>query len=226
MSNPLMAKGFPLFLSADVAKAYAEIGKTQDVGLFNTLTNKYVANRRWENSTPILLGIGFQTYDNDKLIYNTSLKYIPIRKMSAKGDVWQLTSPLFNNLTYNFWIQSDILLIENIATWKKYAIQPGFIVGLGRSQNSTTHYIETSKNNQAAPMLTPFKNASTAQLAYEFGAVLDYPVKNITYEFAYRFIGAGVGRLGTSLSQNTMQRLSTGTIYYHTVSLGARLYYV
>ncbi|MCH9689295.1 MAG: hypothetical protein K0U24_03940 [Gammaproteobacteria bacterium] len=90
----------------------------------------------------------------------------------------------------------------------------------------TTYYQAAPLYNHATSALQTFTDKKTGQFAYEVGAGLDYFIlKPAVIELAYRLIGAGKGYLGYSPLQNTTDRLSTGNIYYHTISLGIRLYY-
>ena len=81
---------------------------------------------------------------------------------------------------------------------------------------------ETPLNNHSAPSLDHFINHSLIQFAYELGAVLDYPMKDVVFEVAYRYIDTGHGELGLSPLQNTTQHLTTGSLQYHLISLGVR----
>ena len=77
-------------------------------------------------------------------------------------------------------------------------------------------------NNHSFSSLDHFRNNSLIQFAYELGAVLDYPVKDVVFEIAYRYLNTGHGELGLSSLQNTTQHLTTGSLYYHAISLGVR----
>ncbi len=220
------AHTIPLFMSVDASTFFTKPGITQNINLFNNLGNTYVAAKHWDNKTTLLFGVGATTYQKNNIIFNTGLRYLATSDILLNGNVWQLNQAQFNNLSYNYRVKSDLLLVENAISYAQYVIQPSFILGLGYAKNTASAYQTSPIYNHAATANQAFTDKSTSQLAYEIGAGLDYYLlKPAVIELAYRFIGAGKGYLGYSPLQNTSNRFSTGNIYYQTISLGIRLYY-
>ena len=200
-------------------------GQTQNLKLFNTSGNTYVAVKNWENITTLMYGVGVTTYQKQDMRLNTSVRFVTLKTTPLDGYVWQLYSPRFQNLSYTYQLKSNVVLLENSFSWSRFSFEPGLILGLGRAENKASHYQAIPLHERAAAPLQGFADAKTAQLAYEVGALLDYNWRNTTLNVAYRWIGTGVARLGHSPHQTTQDRLSSGQIYYQTVSIGARLYY-
>ena len=169
-----------------------------------------------------MLGVGFKILQYNQIDINTGVRYIPQVTLPSKGDVLQLHSPLFRNLSYAYDLTSNFWLADNTITWTKHRLQPGFIIGVGGATNTLTNYQEASLNNHSAPSLDHFKNSRNTQFAYELGAVLDYTLDEITFECAYRYLNAGHAQLGLSPLQNTTAHLTSGLIQYNAVSLGVR----
>jgi hypothetical protein len=215
----------PIFASIDAALLFSSLGLTQDVNLVGSVGNRYVATNNNKTAATAIFGLGARTYENDWLVFNTSVRYIPFPQTELNGNVWQLKSPRFNNLAYTYKLQSDVFFAENIASWARHVFQPGLILGLGRASNKAGGYQATMLNNRAASALELFGNAKRVQLAYEVGAALDYSHKEVVVELAYRFIDLGQGKLQASSLQSTQDIFSTGPIRYQVLSLGARVYY-
>lgn len=218
-------KPLPVFASIDVAVLFSKLGTTQDVNLLGSMGDTYVATKDRKSTATAIFGLGVRTYNTNPFTFNTSVRYIPIPKTELQGNVWQLKSSRFNNLAYTYKLQSDVFFAENIASWTRYAIQPGLILGLGGARHKVGYYHVTPLNNRASNALGAFGNATRTQLAYEVGAALDYPCKHTVLELAYRFMDLGQGHLGYSPQQNTQDRLSTGPIRYQSLSFGGRIYY-
>ena len=221
-----IATTVPLFVSVDATTFFTRPGQTQQVKLMNDLGNTYVPLRHWDNKTTVMFGAGATTYDKNNILFNTGIRYFSTSDLLLNGNIWQLNMPGFNNLSYDYRLKSDLILAENAISCARFILQPSFILGLGYASNATSQYQAKPLYSHAAPAPQVFTNKRTSQLAYEVGAGLDYLIlKPAVIELAYRFIGAGKGYLGYSPIQNTTDRLSTGNIYYHTISLGVRLYY-
>lgn len=212
------------FVSLDGAWLLSQPGKTQEINLFDDLGNTYRAYPYTANNNTLIVGAGFRIYKNEWLQSNLSLRYLPMTGMTIKGEVWQLNSREFNNLVYEYTLQSHIILVENIMTWSQHHVQPGIIFGLGNTTNITSDFNETAIYDHTVAT-EYFPGARNNQFTYEVGAALDYALSNMTLECAYRYINAGAGHLGLSSIQNTTDLLSTGQLHYHSLSLGVRIYY-
>lgn len=224
--QPVTATTVPLFVSVDATTLFARLGITEQVNFMGNLANTYVPEKKWDNKTTVMFGVGATTYEKNKLLLNTGARYFSTTSFLFNGNVWQLSNPNFNNLSYRYRVKSDVILIENAISYTQHLIQPSFIVGLGYANNTASHYQVTPLYTHETPALQTFSSKSTSQFAYEVGVGLDYLLlKPAVLELAYRFVGAGKGYLGYSSIQNTTGRLSTGNINYQTISLGIRLYY-
>lgn len=214
-----------VFVSIDPALLFTNPGITQEINLYNGIGNTYIDQTKGIQSSTVSLGIGIRSYQSEQLQVNTSWRYVPVPSLPLQGQIWQLKSPLFNDLAYSFKVKSNLLLVDNIISWTRHRLQPGVILGLGMSTNTTGGYHEIPLTDSAAPSLQVVNGARTAQIAYELGAVLDYSMDRAVIELAYRYVNAGTGYLQPSQLQNTMDRLSTGQLNYRLVSIGIRAYY-
>jgi hypothetical protein len=142
----------PLFLSVDASTFFTRPGITQAVNLFNNIGNTYVAAKHWDNKTTLLFGVGATTYQKNHLIFNTGLRYLSTSDILLNGNIWQLNQTQFNNLSYNYRVKSDLLLVENAISWAKHIVQPSFILGFGYAENTASAY-------QGAPL---YSHAATA----------------------------------------------------------------
>lgn len=212
------------FISMDALESWANTSHNQQVTLSGTLGNTYLGHSYRQNASSGMFGIGLRTYQNHNINVNTSLRFITPINTTSSGDILQLNSPKFHNLSYNYDTSSTIFLTDNLLTWTQHRLQPGFILGLGGASNATSHYKEHPLNNHSSTGLDHFSENTKTQLAYELGAVLDYAFNNnIIFECAYRYINAGHGQMGLSTTQTTSEHLLTAPLQYHTISIGVRL---
>lgn len=209
-------------INADAVMLFANPTHTQNINLLNTLGDTYIGVQKWQHNESVMLGLGLRSYQSRVIHVNTSIQYLPNINTTAQGDILQLHSPRFHNLTYTYDISSRFLFIDNAVIWTVHRLQPGFIIGIGGASNTAQNYNETALNNHTIAALSHFSNNTQTQFAYELGAVLDYPLKNIIIQCAYRYMNAGQGQLGLSPLQNTAEHLSTGVLHYHAISLGVR----
>ncbi|MDF1678797.1 MAG: hypothetical protein P1U32_08910 [Legionellaceae bacterium] len=222
----VLATTVPLFVSVDATTLFTQIGRTEQVNLLNGFGNTYVPLKHWDNKTTVMFGVGATTYNKNHIQFNTGARYFSTTHMRVGGTVSSLNMPAFNNLAYNYRVKSDLVWAENAVSYTRAIVQPNIIVGLGYASNRASQYQVPPLYSQAAASVQTFTDNTTSQLMYEVGAGIDWLVlKPAVIELAYRFIGAGKAYLGYSPTQTTTDRLSTGDIYYQTISLGIRLYY-
>ncbi len=223
----LCASGGPtLFLSIDPMLLFVNPGLTQDVHLNHQLGNTYIDQTGPTKKTFFSISAGLRPYHSEQLQINTGLRYIPVSSVALQGQIWQLKSPLFDDMAYHFQVKSHIFLVDNIISWTRYRLQPGVVFGLGVSANKADRFQEVPLTETAAFSLQTTKGATTTQVAYELGTVLDYSINHKSLiELAYRYIRAGTGHLQPFSLQNTTEHLSTGTLKYSVFSIGFRAYY-
>ena len=215
-----------VYLKIDPALLFTQPGLTQQLSLYNGFGNTYVNSHKWTNEGTAFFGFGVRSFSNNAWQLNTSFSYLPVRNFPDNGQIWQLNSPLFNDLAYSYQIKSDVFLIENLLTATRSRLQPGILVGLGYSANRTSGFQQLPLSNTSAPSSLIFSGTKTNQFSFEFGAVLDYACyRKLTLELAYRYLNVGKGYFESSALQDTTDTLSTGTLAYHIVSLGIRAYY-
>lgn len=215
-----------VFVSIDTARLFTHPGITQDINFNNDIGNTYVNKTNQLHNNTISLGVGLRPYKNEQLQISTGLRFVPVSPLLLQGQIWQLKSPLFDDLGYSFQVKSNVLLVENIISWTRHYLQPGVILGLGMSTNTTGGFSEIPLTDSAATSLQTVNGARSTQLAYELGAALDYTIDSgAVIALAYRYINAGSGHFQPFSLQNSADRLLTGTLKYHLVSIGIRAYY-
>lgn len=214
-----------LYLSIDPAIVVTRPGLTQHINLYNNIGNTYVDRHQWQDEATLILGIGGRVFQSEHLEINTGFRFIPIDDLPLEGQIWQLDSPLFNNLDYSYQVKSNLFFFDNIISWTHYHFQPGVILGFGISTNTTSSFQEIPTSDTTIPSLQSANGKKTTQFAYELGAVLDYSMQEVVFELAYRYMNAGRGYLQPFSLQNTQEQLSTGMLHYHVISIGIRAYY-
>ncbi len=215
-----------VYLRVDPALLFTQPGLTQELSLYNGIGNTYVTSHEWTNEGTAFFGFGVRSFSSDAWQLNTSFSYLPVSNFPDNGQIWQLNSPLFNDLDYSYQVKSDVFLIENLLTLTQSRFQPGILLGLGYAVNKTSGFQQLPLSNTAVPSSLVFNGSQTNQFSFEFGAVLDYACyRKLTIELAYRYLNVGKGYFESSTLQDTNDALSTGTLVHHIVSLGIRAYY-
>lgn len=214
-----------IFFSIDPAFIFVRPGMTQDLKLVDNIGNTYVNKSHLQQQGSVIIGLGLRAYKNQFFQLSSSLRYLPIGETSLKGDIWQLNSPLFNDLAYQFKVKSSLWLWDNIFSFSRYPIQPGIILGLGSARNTTSQMKEIPLAVSTSPSLQNVPGTTQQQFTYEVGGVIDYAIETVNIELAYRYINAGNGVLLPFPLQNTQDQLSTGALQYQILSLGIRGYY-
>ncbi len=207
-------------LTAQAGINVSTIGETQQVALFNTLSNTYEPDRVQDSSAVALLGAGLTFFQNAPIAISSNITYVLLSRQTLNGEIWRLQNPNFNNLNYKFNLQSHVWLFDNYFRLTKYKLQPNFIAGVGFAENKSSHYVATSKTQTSQPMLQPFADSTRTPFAYELGFGVSRALKRVNVIIAYRYISAGKGQLGLTPVQNTTDHLSTGHINDNILTLG------
>ena len=144
------------FISIDALLINSNTEHSQPVRLMNTSGNTYLAAQSWQQNESVMLGIGLHTYQQHGIDLNTSLRYMSNITTHNHGDVLQLYSPKYRNLSYTYDVTTQLVLVENVVTWTKHTIQPGLIFGIGHASNSTSNYREAPLNPHSSASSEPF----------------------------------------------------------------------
>ncbi len=215
----------PLFLNIDPAWVLVQPGMTQNINFYDNVGNSYVNSRSLKQIGTVSLALGIRAYQDKNFDIHTGIRYLPVADNVVNGQIWQLKSPLFNDIAYSYQVRSSVLLIDNIISWTRYKFRPGFIFGIGGARNTTDGFQEVALADSATISLQNLSGKKNYQLSYELGFALDYAFDKFLVELAYRYINTGPGYFQAFPLSNTADKLSTGTLNYNVISLGMRAYY-
>ena len=214
-----------LFFNIDPSLVLVKPGMTQNINFYNDVGNTYINSSGLKKSGTVSLALGLRSYQNKNFDTHTGIRYLPIADNVVDGQIWQLKSPLFNDIAYSYQVKSSILVIDNILSWTRYKFQPGLILGLGVAKNSTDAFQEVALENSSTISLQNLSGNTNYRFSYEIGFALDYAFDRFLVELAYRYINAGSSDFQAFPLSNTSDKLSTGTLNYNIISLGMRAYY-
>lgn len=204
---------------------YTRVGDAQNLWLNTTpdpgLENTYTSGGQQRGT--FLLGFALdKTISNLKGIESAlglELDYLRNPNISGVVEPMVNVAPDFDTLNYSYDMTS--YLVQATAKLTKTNIINNLGVylqaGLGGTLNRFSDYTETSPTgSSAAPMLSPFGNESTLQLAFSLGAGFSYQVGNSArYSVGYRYINTGMGGLDTSPVQQTSHTLNFSPLNHH-----------
>ena len=211
----------PYFVGLQLGVNSSRLGQTQTLALFNSISNRYIKQTNTTQSVFVLATFGRRFFEQSPVTLSSSLAIGYIGDTTVKGEIWQFNNPAFNNINYQYKVNSQLYLLDNRLELNKCHFHPFVLFGFGFAINTANNYIGIAKRNTGAPMQVPFSDARQTQFAYELGAGFSrqFPLARIFV--SYRFISTGHGQLGLTPLQNTNNHLQVGAIHYHVFSLGA-----
>lgn len=145
--------------------------------------------------------------------YSLGLRYKHVFAKNVGQSIMQYSEPDFLNYTYDWKIYSDVLLAStklNIVQYKRFL--PYVTGGVGGARNKAGSYKETA-NPGITPRISPgFANKSTARLAYNVGAGIDFQVTpQILMTMGYEYQNLGNVSSGSGVYTWAGQALNLGS---------------
>ncbi len=217
------ASSFSAVITLSTGPTLENNGRTQNVLLETSpqdLYNQYTDNNNWHSTlvTQLFLGKDFYQKHHIKLRSGLTIGYLD--DIQVGGIVNQFALPQFNNLSYQYNVQSfsalatlKLLLLHN----KKW--QPYIDGGIGFSNNHSYGYQETPLIPGAVAM-NPYGALSTNSFAYSLGAGVMYNFNRLfSAGLGYQFEDLGASSLGPSPASQTNQAPSLSHIYLQQILL-------
>ncbi len=196
------------------------IHMTQNITILAPFQNSYVANTRIEDFVGGLF-VGFETPLFSQVLGQLGVSYYENSGYLAQGIVYQFTDPAMGNLFYQYSIQSQRLLLEGkLLTTCHQKYHPFINVGLGRTKNTASDYIETPVVSTSVPMTPGFGNNTSYSFTYLIGAGIEMDIDPHTrLGLMYRYVNLGKANLGTTPLQESTTTLSNNPLYTNEVML-------
>lgn len=172
-----------------------------------------------------LLGIsaGYRWQRNEQTLpsYSLALRYQHLFTQPIKGTIDQYSLPQFNNYSYSWGIEADVISLYSKIDLMNYKnLMPYVDVGLGVSFNQSTTYQETAFVN-VTPRISPaFVSHTRAQFAYNVGAGLDYQIRpqvivSLGYEYqSFGRVSSGSGQTTWSGTYLNLGNSATNTLLF------------
>lgn len=190
------------------------IHMTQNITILSPFQNSYVSNNRIEDFVAGLF-VGIETPVFNNVLGQLGISYYRNDGYLAQGIVYQFTDPAMGNLFYQYSIQSQRFLLESklLATChEKY--HPFINVGLGRSKNTASDYVETAVVSTSVPMSPGFSNNTSYSFTYLIGAGVEIDIDTHTrLGVMYRYVNLGRANLGTTPLQESATTLNNDPLY-------------
>ena len=190
-------------------------------GLRNTYTNNS------NESGTVLLGFGlskvYKTMVNGSK-FSLGLEASYQHNATISGDLQPATNilPNIDPLYFHYQLDSAMVLINaKVVKDKLLKSWGGYVkAAVGGAYNHTSNYHETIPTGSGtAPMLLPFGNGNTFDVAFSAGAGISHSFKTSTLEVGYRYLNSGSSKLGVTPVQNTNETLKTGKLQTHLLEL-------
>lgn len=201
--------------------AYQNNGATQTLLISTTpqtLSNQYVADNDWHDTLIPQLFVGSDFYRHKKIDLQAGLTAGFVDDTQITGIVNQFALPNFDNLNYQYDVQSFFAMASLKMLYSAYQkYQPYLDGSLGLSHNHAYHYQETPRITGAVAM-SPFSGHSTNSFAYSVGVGLMYHLNpRCSVGLGYQFSDLGKAELGTSPAQSSGETLNLNSLYLNQV---------
>ncbi len=203
------------FVSFALGSDRTNVYMSKNITLIPPFQNAYVGRNHYDIETVggVFLGGEFALLQNWSL--QLGLSYYQNSSFDANGYVYQFADPAFNNLNYQYQIQSRRFLIETkLSRAFKQIWHPYINLGLGESLNKAYSYLEYPTSSDNVPMTQPFANHTTRSFTYIAGLGIDVDIqKHIRVGAGYRFADLGNANLGTTPLQSGTTMISHRHLY-------------
>ena len=195
---------------------FVRAGKAQTLTLLPPFQNHYTNNSSTQTVTDAGGFVGVERVLTDYLSVQLGVAGYVDAKLSQQGDVWQFALPLFDTLSYSYYIHHSRVMFESklLTIVPRYqTIHPYFSWGLGTAYNRAHSYQETRLIPQAVPM-TSFANHNQNAFVWGVGVGVDYSLdQHVRVGIGYQFADLGGVSLGVTPAASTTQTLGLSHIY-------------
>lgn len=178
------------------------------------------------STTPVMLGlqVGHRWQRDAKWVpaYALALRYQHLFVSDVKGSITQYSLPEYNNYSYRWGVESNVLSLYSKFDLAKYGrVMPYVDVGLGLSINRSISFEETAYPG-ITPRISPdFGAKASTQFAYNVGAGLDFVLSSkLLLSVGYDYQQFGSMTSGPGKSTWSGERLSLGNFTGNTALVG------
>lgn len=231
----LFALGYPLLGFANLSSGNWFIGESVGSSLPLVNHTQFIdsgmggwPHDRYENDpisatagVSLLGGYQWETQHQWLPFYSLELNYTHPLSSTLKGTVFQFNLPQFENYSYRYNIQRNIVLGLLKATIVRYRnILPYVSFGAGLSVNRANAYQETAMPNVFFPRISPdFQSHTSTQFSYRIGAGVDYAVYHnwwVGVDYYYGRYGSSSTNWGVSTWSNARlnPKISDNAVYF------------
>lgn len=176
------------------------------------------------NQPMLALSAGYRWQRNQALIpaYALALRYQHLFSQNLQGEIQQYSLNEFNNYTYTWDMNLDVLSLNSkINLFKYQRIMPYIDAGIGASFNQSETYREQALPGITARDSPSFASHTQTEFAYNAGAGIDLIVTNqLLLSLGYDYQSFGHLRSGSGQSTWTGTSLKLGNFTTNTILLG------
>ena len=216
-SQKAPSRPYQIVATFTVGPDFVQKGQSQTVSISPPYSNYYTVGNAEQTVADAGGFLGLEHAFTPWLIAQLGVSGYADGGLNPTGDVWQLTEPRFDNLTYSYYVHHARVMLTGkvLSTLPTYnAFHPYFSWEVGAAFNRTNRYLETPLIPQSIPM-TPFASHSQESFAYGVGVGVDYNLNDmVRLGIGYQFADLGSASLGVSPQQvNSTQSLSIAHLY-------------
>lgn len=204
-----------LSLGSDRANVYSN----KSITLIAPFQNAYIGNNHYDTEMVAGVFAGAEIRFLKQWAWQIGLSYYQSSSFGETGNVYQFSDPAFNNLTYQYQIQSRRVSIDTKISHTCHGIwHPYITAGLGEAINETYGYMEMPVTSADVPMAEPFAGHTAHSFTYAVGLGVDVDLnEHLRFGAGYRFIDLGSASLGTTPLQSSTNTISNQHIHMNEV---------
>lgn len=204
-----------LALGADAVNTHLN----QNLTIIAPFQNSYLSGGA--NFQPVAgLFVGMETMLHNFLT-QLGVSYYQNKAYLITGSVYQFADPTLNNLSYQYHIESQRVLVETkVLSTIKQRFHPYFSAGVGEALNQAYQYIETPVSTDDVAMAQGFNNRTYHSFTYQVGLGVE---ADLTAHWrggvGYRFIDLGAAGLGATPLQEGSQTIKYNHLHVNELLL-------
>ncbi|MFI4919512.1 MAG: outer membrane protein [Legionellales bacterium] len=191
-------------MTASVGVDQTSIYRNTTILMLTPFTNTYTGIHKSNTQAVGGLFLGAESKLSSLWGWQYGIRYFQTHAFNVRGNVYQFSDPLYNNLTYQYRIENRRVLAESkllITVKTKY--HPYVVGALGESFNRAYGYHELPISSADAPMTQPFANTKTSVFSYSLGLGVDMELtQHVRLGLNYRWSQLGKASLGKTPLQD------------------------
>lgn len=214
LPTPSFANLHPV-ISVATGSDHANVYSTKTITLIAPFQNSYIGTSHYDSESMIGLFLGVEQSFLQNWAWQLGLGYYQSSAFQANGNVYQFSDPAFNNLTYQYQIQSKRVVVEGKIYYTCHSIwHPYVTAAVGEAINKTYGYSETPVTSMDVGMGQPFAGQTAHAFTYTVGLGADVDIsEHLRFGGGYRFINLGSASLGPTPLQSGTNTISNKQIH-------------